>query len=106
MSPAEQLRAMLREQAGVATEFAPLLQQSGILGEEPKLDPFHYWGMYEANYHAALTLGAVYLLPRGDRYQLMDVQYYVSGVYYSFVTLYEVWPIEIDGKPGALICRR
>jgi hypothetical protein len=105
MSPAAQLRVMLREQAAVATEFAPLLQQSGVLGQKRTLDPFHYWGLYEADHRAVLNLGAMYLLPLGDRYQLMDAQYYVSGVYYSFVTLYEVWPIQIGDQAAALIWR-
>jgi hypothetical protein len=96
---------MLHEQSAVAAEFALLLRQSGILGKERTLNPFHYWGMYEADHRAVLNLGAMYLLSLDDRYQLMDAQYYVSGVYYSFVTLYEVWPIQIGDKPGALIWR-
>ena len=106
MSPTEQLRAMLREQSGIAAEFAPLLRQSGVLGEQRTLDtPFQYWGMYEADHRAVLNLGAIYLLPLGDRYQLMDAQYYVSGVYYSFVTLYEVWPVQLGDQAAALIWR-
>jgi hypothetical protein len=106
MSPATQLRTMLREKSAIATEFAPLLRQSGVLGEQCTLDtPFQYWGMYEADHRAVLNLGAFYLLPLGDHYQLMDAQYYVSGVYYSFVTLYEVWPIQIGGQAAALIWR-
>ncbi len=106
MSPTEQLRAMLREQSAIAAEFAPLLRQSGVLGEKPTLEtPFQYWGMYEADHRAVLNLGAFYLLSLGDHYQLMDAQYYVSGVYYSFVTLYEVWPIQIGGQAAALIWR-
>ena len=106
MSPVDQLRAMLREQSAIAVEFAPLLRQSGVLGHQRTLDPpFQYWGMYEADHRAVLNLGAIYLLPLGDRYQLMDAQYYVSGVYYSFVTLYEVWPIQLGGQPASLIWR-
>ena len=97
---------MLLEQSAIATEFAPMLRESGVLGKQHTLDPqFQYWGMYEADHRAVLNLGAIYLLPLGDRYQLMDAQYYVSGVYYSFVTLYEVWPIEIGGQAAALIWR-
>jgi hypothetical protein len=61
--------------------------------------------LYEANRRATLTLGALYLLPLADRYQLLDAQYYVSGTYYTFVTLYEVWPIQAGGKLGALVWR-
>lgn len=107
VSPSAQLQAMLREQPPVAREFAPLLRQSGVLGDEgtATLKPFHYWSLYEANHHATFTLGVVYLLPLGDRYQLLDAQYYVSGTYYTFVTLYEVWPTGAGEKPGALVWR-
>jgi hypothetical protein len=107
ISPAAQLRAMLREQPAVAREFAPLLRQCGVLGDEETatLKPFHYWGLYEANHHATFNLGVVYLLPLGDRYQLLDAQYYVSGTYYTFVTLYEIWPTRVGERPAALVWR-
>jgi hypothetical protein len=98
---------MLREQPTVAGEFAPLLRQCGVLGGErtAKLKSFHYWGLYEANHRATFNLGVVYLLPLGDHYQLLDAQYYVSGTYYTFVTLYEVWSARIGEKLGALVWR-
>jgi hypothetical protein len=91
----------------VALEFEPLLRQSGVLGDAraATLKAFYYWGVYEANHRGTLTLGVVYLLPLGDRYQLLDSQYYVSGTYYTSVTLYEVWPSQVGDKPGALVWR-
>ena len=101
------LRALMAERETVAREFAPLLTECGMLGDNSKssLEPFHYWALYEANRHATLTLGAVYLLPVGERFQLLDVQYYVNGTYYTFATLYDVWPIELRQKPAALVWR-
>jgi hypothetical protein len=105
--PAAQLQTMLRERPSVAREFEPILRQCGVLGNPGtgQLEPFHYWALYEANRRATLTLGAVYLLPLADRYQLLDVQYYVSGSYHTFVTLYQVWPIQVGEKSGALVWR-
>ena len=107
VSPAAQLRAMLQEQPTVAAEFAPLLQQCGVLGDAgpAALKPFRYWGLYDSNHHATFVLGVVYLLPQGDHYQLLDAQYYVSGTYYTFVTLYEVWPTRVGEKAEALVWR-
>lgn len=107
VSPATYLGEMLRERPALALEFAPMLRQSGVLGgtRSVTLKAFHYWGVYEANHRGTLVLGVVYLLPLGDRYQLLDAQYYVSGTYYTSVTLYEVWPSQIGGKPGALVWR-
>jgi hypothetical protein len=107
ISPANLLRSMLREKPEVAREFAPLLERSGVLGNEPagRLTPFYYWGLCEANHRGTLNLGAVYSLPIEDHHQLLDVQYYVSGIYYACVTLYEVWPIRDGRKLGALVWR-
>lgn len=107
VSPQAHLRTLMSEREAIAREFALLLQQCGMFGTDGKatLDPYHYWALYEANHHATLTLGAVYLRPEADRFQLLDVQYYVNGTYYTFATLYEVWPIQLGQKSGALIWR-
>jgi hypothetical protein len=106
VSPATQLRQMLREQPAVALQFATLLRQSGLLGDPQSelLTPTLYWTLFEANHHATLSLGAIYQLPQGDHYQLMDIQYYVSGKYFAAATLYEIWPIHLGEKSGALVC--
>ncbi len=107
VSPATQLREMLREQPAVALQFATLLRQSGLLGDPQGelLTPTLYWTLFAANHHATLSLGAIYLLPQGDHYQLLDVQDYVSGKYYAAATLCEIWPIRLGGKSGALVWR-
>ncbi len=107
VSPAIQLREMLRDQPAVSRQFATLLRQSGLFGGEraTSLTPSLYWTLFEANHHATLCLGAIYLLPLGDHYQLLDVQYYVSGKYYAAATLCEVWPIRVGEKSGALVWR-
>jgi hypothetical protein len=107
VSPAAQLREMLREQPAVARQFATLLRQSGLLGDQwaESLTPTLYWTLFEANHRATLSLGAIYLLPQGDHYQLLDVQYYVSGKYYAAATLCEIWPIRVGEKSGALVWR-
>ena len=107
VSPAIQLRTMLLEQLAVSHEFAPILKKIGLLGSDadPSLTPLYYWTLFDADYHAAIALGAVSLQPVDDHFQLVDLQYYVSGNYYTSVTLYEVWPVEARGKSGALVWR-
>ena len=107
VSPAVQLRTMLREQITIAHEFSPILKKIGLLGNEivPSLAPSYYWTLFDADYHGTISLGAVYQLPVGDHFQLMDMQYYVSGNYYASATLFEVWPVQVRGKPGALVWR-
>jgi hypothetical protein len=107
VSPAVQLRTMLREQLVIAHEFSPILNKIGLLANEsaPTLAPFYYWTLFDADYHGTISLGAVYQLPVGDHFQLADVEYYVSGNYYTSATLYEVWPVDVGGKHGALVWR-
>jgi len=102
-SPVTQLRALLHDQAGIAVEFTPVLRKIGLLGNSPDatLEPFYYWSWFEADHHATLSLGAVYRLAAGERFQVADVEYYVSGDYYTAVTLYEIWPV----TGGALVWR-
>ena len=107
ISPVVQLRAMLREQLAIAHEFSPILKKIGLLGNEtvPSLTPFYYWTLFDADYHGTISLGAVYQLAVGDHFQLVDMEYYVSGNYYTSATVFEVWPIRVGGKPGALVWR-
>jgi hypothetical protein len=107
VSPATQLREMLREPPAVARQFATLLRRSGLLGgpSAGSITPTLYWTLFEANHRATLSLGAIYLLQQGDHYQLLDVQYYVSGKYYVAATLCEIWPIPVGAKSGALVWR-
>ena len=103
-SPVAQLHALLRDQAEVAMEFAPVLRTAGLLAGgsvDGALPPVYYWSWFEANHHATVTLGVVYQIQDGVRYQIADVEYYVSGDYYAAVSLYEVWPV----AGGALIWR-
>ena len=37
--------------------------------------------------------------------QSADVLYYASGGYYAAVTLYQFWPVEVDGKSSTLVWR-
>jgi hypothetical protein len=104
VSPVAQLRAMLEERSPVAREFEPILRKTGLLGGGvPALTPFYYWQLFSADGYGTLSLGAVYTLPVGDHYQLLDVEYYVNANYHTSVTLYEVWPIRVGDKTGSLV---
>jgi hypothetical protein len=107
VSPADQLRAMLLEELSVSHEFLRILKGIGLLGKEttPSLTPFYYWTMFDADYHATISLGAVYLLAVGDHFQVVDLEYYVNANYYTSATLYEVWPVQNHGQPAALVWR-
>jgi hypothetical protein len=107
VSPSEQLRTMLREQLAISHEFLPIFKKIGLAGNEavPSLTPFYYWSLFDADHHGTINLGAVYLLQVDDHFQLVDMEYYVTGNYYTSATLYEIWPVQAGGKSGALVWR-
>jgi hypothetical protein len=106
--PMTQLRTMLAEQLPVANEFWPILHRIGLFGSTNgavALAPFYYWTMFDADHHGTITLGAVYQLAVDDHFQMVDVEYYVSGNYYTSATLYEIWPIHVGDRSGSLVWR-
>jgi hypothetical protein len=53
-----------------------------------------------------VTLGASYVRAGGNGpYQAADVLYYASGGYYVALTLYQMWPVTVDGKESTLVWR-
>ena len=105
VSPATQLRLMVKEKGRIGREFDPIIQKSGLAGGAATLKPFHYWNLFSSEGYGTLCLGAMYSLPLGDHYQLLDVEYYVSSSYYASATFYEIWPIQAGNKTGSLVWR-
>lgn len=107
VSVAAQLRTMLGEQLEIAHEFLPVLKGSGLI-ESPNrapLTPSCYWSFFEADHHATLSLGGIYFISVNDHFQVMDEEYYVCGNYYASAALYEIWPIQVGQRTGALVWR-
>jgi len=107
-SPASQIGSMVGEQGRIVREFAPVLRGAGLIKDgtaSKALAPTYNWSLFDADHHATLNLGAVYELAVDDRYQLLDVDYYVSNTYYAAATLYEIWPIRIGEKTASLVWR-
>ena len=61
--------------------------------------------MFDADHHGTISLGAFYKLGVNDHFQMVDMEYYVSGNYYTSTTLYEIWPIRVGDRSGSLIWR-
>ncbi|ABK98128.1 hypothetical protein [Pelobacter propionicus] len=106
INPAAHLLSLVQEQPLVAREFVPLLRRAGLVNGAaamPSIRPTYYWRLFEAGHHATFSLGTVYLLDAGDHYKLLDIEYYVSGTYYTSATLYEIWPIRDGERRGSLV---
>jgi hypothetical protein len=94
--PSEELNALLRADDKVRGRF------SGVL--EGKGDQF--WELLTADEQGVLTLGASYRRSGANgTFQAADALYYASGGYYAGLTLYQMWPVDVGGKPATLIWR-
>lgn len=101
----EELNGLLREQPKIRKQFGGLLDNSGIGRGGGSLKPDLYWELLNADNVAVATLGAFYSRNAEGALQAADTFYYSSGGYYVTLTLHQLWPVQIDGKPHTLVWR-
>ncbi len=102
----DELNGLLREQGKIQRQFSGLLGTTGIGRGAGSLTPGLYWELLDVDDQGVVTLGADYNRAAGDgSYQDVDVLYYASGGYYVALTLYQMWPVTVDGKPSTLVWR-
>jgi hypothetical protein len=102
----DEVNGLLREQGKIRQQFSGLLGATGIGRGAGSLPAELYWELLDANDHGVVTLGASYNRGgAGGTYQYVDVLYYASGGYYVALTLHQLWPVTIDGKPSTLVWR-
>jgi hypothetical protein len=65
----------------------------------------YYWQLFKADTEATANLGAIYDRTTPEKIQILDCQFYVSNAYFVSVTLYELYPVTIQGKQQTLIWR-
>jgi hypothetical protein len=92
----DEINAMLRENGKIQKQFSGLIGGGGD----------RFWEMIEVDKKAVLTLGASFNRgAAGGSQQAADVLYYASGGFYAAVTLYQMWPVEVEGRPSTLVWR-
>lgn len=100
--PAAELAAMLGSQDKLKSHFGSLIASTVESGGRPTSS----WELSEADDEAVASLGAFYARPAaGGGMQAVDCGYYASGGYFVSLTLYQMWPVEIEGKPSTLVFR-
>jgi hypothetical protein len=103
--PNDELNGILREQGKIRNQFSAFLGSTGI-GRGAAGKPEMYWELLSADDEGVVTLGASYR--RGGAsgtYQAADTLYYASGGFYATLTLFQMWPVTLDGKPSTLVWR-
>ena len=103
--PNEELNGLLREAGKIRQQFSSFLGSTGI-GHGGGGKPEMYWELLSADDEGVVTLGAAYnRASAGGSYQAADTLYYASGGYYVSLTLFQMWPVAIGGKPSTLVWR-
>jgi hypothetical protein len=102
----DEVNGLLREQEKIRKQFSGLLGATGIGRGAGSLKPELYWELLDADDQGVVTLGASYNRGgAGGAFQAADVLYYASGGYYVALTLYQLWPVTVEGKPSTLVWR-
>ncbi len=104
--PGEELNSLLKQQDKIRRQFSGFLGETGVGRGAGSLKPELYWELLDVDDQGVLTLGASYTKAgSGGTYQATDVLYYASGGYYVALTLYQLWPVTVDGKASTLVWR-
>ncbi len=94
--PSEELNALLRANDKIGRQFSGIIDGRG--------EPF--WELLTADEMGVLTLGASYRRSGANgTYQAADALYYASGGYYAGLTVYQMWPLDVGGRPATLVWR-
>jgi hypothetical protein len=102
----EEVNGLLREQEKIRRQFSGFLEATAIGRGAGSLPAELYWELLDANDQGVVTLGASYSRSgAAGTYQTADVLYYASGGYYVALTLHQLWPVTVDGKPSTLVWR-
>lgn len=102
IAPGAELSALMRSQDKLQRHFGSLLNATVEGGGRPVLS----WELSEADDEAIASLGAFYLRPQaGGVVQAVDCGYYAGGAFLVSISLYQMWPVDIEGKPSTLVFR-
>lgn len=102
---ADEVSRLLKEQPKVRAQFRGLIEQTPLGGGAGSLPGSGYWELFDVEGTGALSLGAAYALESRDAAQLLDLQYFASGGYFAYLTLYQMWPVTVNNQPATLVWR-
>lgn len=94
--PGEEINSLLAAQPKIRKQFG------GIVGGKGD----QYWEVIDADGKGAFVIGTFQSRTGANNSaQVADVLYYASGGLYAGMTLYQLWPVQVDGKPSTLVWR-
>ena len=102
----DDVNGLLKQQDKIRRQFSGFLGNTGIGRGSGSISPELYWELLDVDDQGVVTLGASYYRPGPEgTYQAADVLYYASGGYYVALTLYQLWPVNVEGKASTLVWR-
>src|SRR4029077_255073 len=102
----DELNGLLRQQEKIRRQFSGFLGNTGIGRGAGSLSRELYWELLRGEDQCGVSLGAYYNRGgAGGSSQAADVLYYASGGYYVALTLYQMWPVNVEGKASTLVWR-
>jgi hypothetical protein len=102
----DELNGLLREQEKIRRQFSGFIGATGIGRGAGSLRPELYWELLDVDDQGVVTLGASYSRSGANgTYQAADTLYYASDGYYVALTLYQMWPVSVEGKASTLVWR-
>ena len=102
----DELNGLLRQQEKIRRQFSGFLGNTGVGRGAGSLSPELYWELLDVDDQGVVSLGAYYNRGgAGGSYQAADALYYASGGYYVALTLYQMWPVNVEGKASTLVWR-
>ena len=105
LKPNDEFKALLKQQSKIQRQFSDFLGSTGIGRGAGSLKSELYWELLDVDDQGVVTLGASYSRNQGEGAQTADTLYYASGGYYVALTLHQMWPVNIGGKPSTLVWR-
>ena len=104
--PNDELNSLVKQQDKIRKQFSGFLSQTGVGHGSGAISPELYWELLNVDDRGVVTLGAYYNKAAANgAYQAADVLYYASGGYYVSLTLYQMWPVSVQGKASTLVWR-
>ena len=100
--PSDEAAELLRERPAIRKQFPSLVTtMTGGAGGNPAL----FYELFDVEGRAALSLGATYTRAAGESIQSGTVQFYSSDGFFVLLSITQMWPVQIDGKPATLAWR-
>jgi hypothetical protein len=99
LRPADEAAELFGERAAIRKQFSALI--SSMNGGGGAL----FYELFDVEGRAALSLGATFSRTAGESIQSGTVQFYSSDGFLVLLSVSQMWPVQIDGKPATLVWR-